>query len=102
MVTEDLSAGDRQGIIDALNKAVMHLYEQAKDCVNDPEFADLEDMYKGDASDHEGILERFIAGDYKSAARQFQYMDTASRDNVFAFFQSKQHERAFIYFLENS
>ena len=102
MKTNDLSASDRQGIIDALNKAVMHLHEQARDCVNDPEFADLEDMYKGDAADHEGILERFIAGDYQAAARQFQYMDTASRDNVFAFFASKQHERAFIYFLENS
>ena len=102
MVTEDLSAGDRQGIINALNKAIMHLHQQARDCVNDPEFADLEDMYKGDASDHEGILERFIAGDYTSAARQFHYMDTASRDNVFAFFSSKQVHNAFIFFLENS
>lgn len=102
MVTEDLSVSDRRGIIDALNKAIMHLHKQARECVNDPEFSDLEDMYKSDASDHEGILERFIVGDYESAARQFQFMDTASRDNVFAFFQSKQHERAFIYFLENS
>ena len=97
-----ISVEIRKEICLALNATSMHLYQQARDCVNDPEFADLEDMYKGDAADHEGILERFIAGDYASAARQFQYMDTASRDNVFAFFNSNQVHDAFIFFLDNA
>lgn len=95
-----ISASDRMGIIEALNKTVISLHKRADDCINDPKYHDLEDMYRGDAADHEAILELFIKGDYGMSANQFWKMDTASRDNVFEFFSSKQIEKAFGDFIE--
>lgn len=98
-MTFQASSEAKQGIIHALNCAIMHLYKQADDVIGDPEFSDLEDMYRADAADHEVILDHFIRGDYSSACNTFWHMDTASRDNVFAFFPNVDSRKAFDDFL---
>lgn len=92
---KDVDPKIRKEICEALNKAAVYLHQQAREVVNDPEFCDLEEMYRGDANDYESILNSFINGRYEEAAKSFCYMDTASRDHIWGVFMTVEAYEAF-------
>lgn len=59
------------------------LLKQADSAKNDPEYADLEDMYRCDALNYEGMIAYLDAGNVGAAIRTYWNQDTAARDWLF-------------------
>jgi len=90
-----ISVEIRKEICLALNATSMHLKRQAVEVVHDPEYADLEDMYLGDALDYEIVLELFINGQTQEALSRYWLMDTAARDMIDCFITPGAHRTFF-------